>query len=260
MGFAIASGITQKSRNKKSQIVIVEKNKDRVNFLRRNKYKVLEDHIYTLKKYKNNIEFIVLAVKPNELDKVLNEAKGFISTRTTVISILAGTTINKLSSKLSRNHPIARVMPNTPAKINEAISAITFNKFIKKEQKKNIIKIFQSIGEVIEVPEKHFDSITSVSGSGPAYFCYFIECIINATKKLGLNEDIAYKLALQTSYGTSALLLRNNISPKALREMVTSPKGTTQAALNVFQNSSFYNTIEKAILAAKKRAKELSKI
>lgn len=260
MGFSIASGITQKSRNKKSQIIIVEKNKDRANFLRRNKFKVFEDHLYTLKRYKNNIEFIILAIKPNELADVLSETKDFISTRTTVVSILAGTTINKLSLKLQKKQPIARVMPNAPAKINEAISAITFNKHVKKEQKKNIIKIFQSIGEVIEVSEKHFDLITSVSGSGPAYFCYFIECIVNAANKFGLDRDIAYKLALQTSYGTSALLLRNNLSPKTLREMVTSPKGTTQAALNVFQSSSFYNIIKKAILAAKKRAKELSKI
>ena len=260
MGFAIASGIAQKDKNKKSQIIFAEKKKDRIKFLKKYKFQVFEDHIYTLKKYDKSIKIIILAIKPNELNDVLEQAKSYIPLNAVIVSILAGTTIKKLSLKLSKYQPISRVMPNTPAKINEAMSAITFNKYVKEQQKKNIIKVFQSIGQVIEVQEKYFDLVTSVSGSGPAYFCYFIECMVNAGEKLGLPYDTAYKLALQTSYGTSALLLKNNLTPKALREMVTSKKGTTEAALNIFQNSNFYNIIEKAISQANKRAKELSKL
>ncbi len=261
MGLAIASGIAKQHKELKSRILISEKKKERLIYIKKAGFKVFKNHIDVLTKYKHNIKVIILAVKPSELDSVLSETSKIIYKRAVIISILAGTTIKKLSSRLPLHQPICRIMPNTPAKIGEGISAITFNRYLNKKQKDFIKDIFESVGKTVEIAEKHFDLITAISGSGPAYFCYFMECLIKAAKKHGLSDTTAKKLVIQTSFGSSALLLRDTmLNPELLRQMVTSPKGTTEAALNVFKNRGFYTIIERAVGKAKQRAKELSKL
>ena len=117
---------------------------------------------------------------------------------------------------------------------------------------------FKDLGKTIELNENKFNLVTALSGSGPAYFCYLIESLINSATKLGLKKEYASKMVLQTAFGTSILLAKKNITPESLRKMVTSQKGTTEATINILSKDNFQNTILKAVNAASNRAKELS--
>ena len=151
-------------------------------------------------------------------------------------------------------------MPNTPCQIAEGISALTFNKSVTEKKKQTVRQIFTAIGKIIEVNENSFDLITAVSGSGPAYFCYFIESMIDSSKKLGLNQKLSGELVLQTAKGTILLLDKKNLSPDKLRKSVTSPKGTTESALKTFQKKALNKIIYSGMKAAKERAIELGRL
>ncbi|MBI2995289.1 MAG: pyrroline-5-carboxylate reductase [Candidatus Melainabacteria bacterium] len=259
MGYAIACGITQNKLYKKHEINFVENSEDRISFLRKKGFTVYKDF------YSKNISAILLAVKPREIKEVLTSLKRVkLKKSIPIISIAAGIKIKTISSNLSLKQPIARVMPNTPCQIGEGMSVITFNKHIFKKDKNKIKNIFKSIGRVVELKEENFDLITALSGSGPAYYCYFIECMTKSIMKLRTSKAITKKtvnqLVLQTALGTIKLLTEGNIPPEKLRESVTSPHGTTEAALNVFKKRNLYNIISSAIKAARNKSIQLSKI
>lgn len=258
MGFAIASGIFTVTKNafRKQEIIIIEQDLKRIKFLKTQKYIAQKSIPTKVNKY----TAVILAVKPQDIQEVLSTLKNKIARDTLVISIAAGIKINKISSMLNKNQPIVRAMPNTPCQIGKGISALTFNKFVSKNQKIIAYKIFKSIGSVIEAKENSFDLITALSGSGPAYFCFLTESLIKAGIKEGISKDIASKLVIETGLGTMALLLTKKISPEALRKYVTSPKGTTKAALKVFQKKNFENIVKEAIKSARRRSQELSKL
>ena len=256
MGLAIASGMIKENVYDKTNIIFLEKNQDRIKFLKAQKYFVFND-IGEIQKNSKNLNTIIVAVKPNDLDETLAKLKDRNFMKTPIVSIAAGARLKKLSLLLSKNQPIARVMPNTPCQIGEGMSVITFNKNITNPQKKKIINIFKSLGRVLELKEDKFDLVTAVSGSGPAYFCFLIECLVNSATKLGINNKVAQELVLQTALGTVTLLSKNHLTPKTLRGYVTSPKGTTEAALKIFQENRFSDIIYSAIKAAKNRAAQL---
>lgn len=256
MGYAIACGITAKNLYKKSNILLVEKIKKRISFLQKKGYKVFRNINDINNKF--NFDAIILAVKPQDTASTVSEFKRFPK-NTILISIAAGIKLNKLSGLLPAKYAIARVMPNTPCQIAQGMSILTFNRHATKKQKIITQKIFSTIGKTLELREKYFDLIGSVVGSGPAYFCYLIEAMINTTIKEGLNKKISSKLVLQTALGTMLLLNKKNLAPEALRASVTSPKGITEQALNVFNKYKLNDIIYKGILAAKKRSIELGK-
>ena len=259
MGYAISYGITNKGVYKKGSVFIIESDLKRIKSLKKNKYKVFKNISIALK---NNKKFdaIILAVKPNNISTVANELKNTVPKNTLIISIAAGITLKKLSSFFSDNKlPIARVMPNTPCQVGEGMSVITLNKNVSQNQKSIVKNIFQSLGKTIELQEEKLNLVTAVSGSGPAYFCYLIECMVKSAAKLGINEKQALPLVLQTAYGTTLLLLKHSLLPESLRKKVTSAKGTTEAALKVFQTKRFDEIVYSAVRAAKDRAGQLSK-
>lgn len=263
MGYAIAYGITKNGIYSKAEVIFLEKKQARIAFLRKGKYSVFSNLNEVIKKYHKNLETIIIAVKPADVSNTLAKLKKVLSEKTLVVSIAAGIRLQKLASLLSKNsknQPIARIMPNTPCQVQEGMNVITFNKHVSKKQRKQILEIFQAIGKTTELEEDKFDLVTAISGSGPAYFCYLIECLVSTATKSGLNSKIAQELVLQTALGTMALLAKTNLTPKTLREYVTSPKGTTEAALQVFQKSNFYDIVYSAVRAAKERSKELGKI
>lgn len=257
MGYAIACGITSKNTYKKDNIFFLETNAKRINFLRKDNYKIFKT-ISSMPKC--SFEAIILATKPNDIKTAAIEIKNQMSKNTLIISIAAGIKLKTLSSIFPQSQPIARVMPNTPCQIGKGISAITFNKLVSKDEKIIVKKIFSSIGKIIELKEEKFDLVTAISGSGPAYFCYFIECLSKAATKEGINESLAQKMALETGIGTMLLLSKSGLHPKSLREKVTSKKGTTEAAIKTFEKLSLNKIVHNAVIAAKKRANELSKI
>ncbi len=202
-------------------------------------------------------DIIILAVKPQNMESVLDELADVIDDTKTVVSIAAGITLSYLQSKL-KTGKIIRVMPNTPALIQEGMSVYSLCECFTGSEVNIVKSILMSIGRVIALPERLMDAVTAVSGSGPAFIALFIEAMIEAGEKLGLSRNDATELAVQTALGT-AKLLDTGMSTEKLRQMVTSPGGTTAAGLKVFEEKGLKPVVMEALLAAKNRAEELGK-
>lgn len=205
----------------------------------------------------SNCDIIILAVKPQDMGSVLDELCDAVSEDKTVVSIAAGITLTFLSSRL-KTKKIVRVMPNTPALIQEGMSVMSMRECIHDKDIGLIKDIFMSIGRLLVLPEKYMDTVTALSGSGPAFFAYFVEAMIEGAVKMGLGKEDASVLAVQTMLGT-ARLLDTGLSHSKLREMVTSPGGTTAAGLKVFEEKGFKEIVIAAIAAATEKARELGK-
>ena len=200
-------------------------------------------------------DIIILAVKPQNMDKVIEEIGEEVTENKTVVSIAAGITLAFLSSRL-KTKKLIRVMPNTPALVQKGMTVMSLCECFSDRDVAVVREIFMSIGEVITLPEKYMNAVTAVSGSGPAFIAYFIEGMIESGIKLGLTNDDARILAVQTAIGTSQLL-DTGMSPSKLREMVTSPGGTTAAGLKTLDEKGFKDILSAAIEAAKNRSEEL---
>ena len=236
------------------QICIADKSPEKLEQIK-SQYQVKVKEISTIAESCN---VIFLAVKPQDLADVLTELKQTIQPETLVISIAAGKTIKFIEDQLQTNNPVIRAMPNTPAQIGKGISAIAASAKVSSDELKIATELFSTTGEVVVVTEDKIDAVTALSGSGPAYFFYFIEAMVKAGVELGLTDEIASKLAIETISGSAAMLKESNLDAATLRKNVTSPKGTTAAALEVFSNSDLENIILKAMSAAKNRAQELA--
>ncbi len=204
-------------------------------------------------------DIIILAIKPKDYEALLSEIRDLISEKKLVISIAAGTTTAYIERLIRKRVPVIRVMPNMPAIVGEAISTISAGSFAKPQDMKMAREIFSSIGEVVEVGEEMVDAVTAVSGSGPAYFFYLVECMIEAARDVGLNEEAAVRLVLKTALGSAKLLNELKETPADLRAKVTSKGGTTEAAFEIFGSRHFKEMVKEAVAAACKRSKELSK-
>ncbi len=203
---------------------------------------------------------LILSVKPQNMQDVLNEIKKSLNKNILIVSIAAGITTKRLQKTLG-NIPVVRVMPNTPALIGAGAAAIFATKNAKSKLK-NVKRIFSAVGIVEQVDnEKLIDAVTAVSGSGPAYFFLLMEEMIKAAVKLGLKKQVAEKLVLQTAKGAGLLAVQAALrkeTPDILRKKVTSPGGTTEAALKVFSKRGFEKIVNEAITAAAKRSRQLS--
>ncbi|MDP8211822.1 MAG: pyrroline-5-carboxylate reductase [Candidatus Zapsychrus exili] len=248
MGEAILSKVVKDFR-----VSVFEKDKQRLRFLKR-RYPV---KVPDLKITVMEADIIILAVKPQNFNEVLKNIKEYITKDKLVISIAAGVTAKFIEQRLG-NARVVRTMPNLPAKVGEAITAISKGKFAKVSDVKIATKIFNLIGKTIVVDEKWIDSVTAVSGSGPAYVFLFVEWLISSAKSLGFKENQARDLAYQTLKGSVKLLDETKEKPEVLRKKVTSKGGTTEAALRILFKAKINKTFEKAIKKAKSRAKELS--
>jgi len=202
-------------------------------------------------------DMIILAVKPQNMEDVLNEIGDTITNEKTVMSIAAGITLTYLSSRL-RTKKLIRVMPNTPALVQEGMSVMSLCECFSDSGISAARDVLMSIGKVITLPEKHMNAVTALSGSGPAFIALFIEAMTDGGTKMGLSEDDARTLAVQTAIGT-AKLLDTGMPPNKLREMVTSPGGTTAAGLKEFEDRGLKDIIAAAMEAARKRSAELGR-
>lgn len=205
-------------------------------------------------------DILMLCVKPQNMNEVLQEIKDAVRPETLVISIAAGVKTARIAAVLG-NVPIVRVMPNTPALISEGASALFFTDRAKPMLRK-AETIFASVGKAVVVEnEGLIDVVTAVSGSGPAYFFLLIEEMIKAAVESGLAEDVARELILQTAKGAALLAVeadKKDQSPAELRRKVTSPGGTTEAALEIFEQGKFGPLVAAAVKRACERSRELS--
>jgi pyrroline-5-carboxylate reductase len=200
---------------------------------------------------------VILAVKPQNMDDVTSEIAPFITGEKLVVSIAAGITLPYLTSRLATSK-IVRVMPNTPALVQEGMSVLSMCECIHDKEMAIVRGIFMSVGKVLVLPEKYMDAVTALSGSGPAFVALFTEAMIAAGIKMGLTEGNASELAIQAVIGT-ARLLETGMPPDKLREMVTSPGGTTAAGLKVFEEKGLKEMVSGVIGAAANRSKELGR-
>ncbi|ETR74110.1 MAG: Pyrroline-5-carboxylate reductase [Candidatus Magnetoglobus multicellularis str. Araruama] len=200
---------------------------------------------------------------------VLTEIKPTrVNARCLVISIAAGIQIQSITQILYQNLtkteqqllPVIRVMPNTPALLQSGMSAYCGNDFATETDMQTVRDILTAMGKVLKVTENQMNAITAISGSGPAYFFYFVESMIQAAKKLGFSDDQSRLLVLQTAEGALQLLKQPNACPKQLRQQVTSKGGTTEAAIRVMAEHNMKTVIGEAIESAQQRAKELSTV
>ena len=203
---------------------------------------------------------IVFAVKPQFMADVFQAAHSIPLGNTLLVSVAAGKRIETFEEKFGKSFPIVRIMPNTPAAIGKGISAIFGNPAATDQDLDNAEELAAVVGEVVRVPDEDaIDIVTCLSGSGPAYFYYFIEALAEAGFAAGLNEDLAYQLAKETFIGSAALMQITGEEAAPLRQKVSSPGGTTEAALGVMmKDEALAKLIEKAVLTAVKRSRELS--
>ena len=208
------------------------------------------------KSFIEQADIVIIAVKPQYCESALNNHQNQ-TTEKLIISIAAGITIAKLQ-ELTGSNRIIRVMPNTPALIGEGASAFSCSKAVTATDKENCLKVLNSIGCAIETSEEKINAVTGLSGSGPAYVFDFIQGLINGAVMIGLTHEEATKLAVQTVKGAAMLIEQTGNHPAQLRDMVTSPGGTTAAALNHLDNKAFKGTVADAVKSAKEKADKLS--
>jgi len=250
-----------------SMIYAADINKDRLVFL---------ESSYGISYFTDNIklfstcDIIVLAVKPQHIKQVLSQISGQkdykIHSRKMIVSIAAGISLQKiedflyapLDEKSRTNLPVIRVMPNTPALVLAGMSGMSANRHASGDDLKIVRSILEEMGKVIEFNEEDLDAVTGLSGSGPAYVFYFIESLIEGGISAGLEPNAAALMAITTLKGSVKLMEELKESPEVLRGKVTSPGGTTEAALAVLNKYEVKQNIIEAIAAATRRSKELS--
>lgn len=204
-------------------------------------------------------DIVVIAVKPQQLDETLPALAKQLKCSPTYLSIAAGKKLAYYEKQLGKSASLVRAMPNTPAMVGEAMTGMVGNKKLTAKGRKLADQLMNEAGEVLWLKdEKLMDAVTAISGSGPAYIFYLIECLVKAGMKQGLSEDAATLLATQTCFGSAYYAFQSDDDAATLRENVTSKGGTTAAALAVFQkDKALEKLVANAVTAAVKRAKEL---
>lgn len=256
MGSAIIKGLTETESVYPENITLSDKEKNKtLDFLRN----------YPLINFSSNTEnaknskYLIIAVKPHQYNSVLNEIKEFINENTVIISIAAGITISDLKYVLGNSVKTVRTMPNTPAMINEGMTAVSFDVNITDSERDTVLNIFNSIGKTEVFEEKFMDFIPALSGSSPAYVFMMIEAMADAAVLSGISRDKAYKMAAQSILGAAKLFLNSGKHPGELKDMVCSPGGTTIEAVSVLEENGFRSSVIKAMNACSEKAVKMSR-
>ena len=202
---------------------------------------------------------VLLAVKPQDAVVVLDEIASHLDRDAVLVSICVGLPTSLLSAHLRIGQPVIRVMPNTPARVGQGMSVISPSAEASPEQTERVCGMLQSVGSAIVLPESYQDAVGALSGSGPAYFCYVAEAMIEAGVQGGLARPIATELVVQTMLGTATLLKETGEHPTLLREAVTSPGGTTAAAVRQLDAGAVREGFYAAVEAATDRSAELAR-
>jgi pyrroline-5-carboxylate reductase len=275
MGEALLSGLLRAGRQVKD-LVVAEQLPNRAQYLAET-YSVL---VTSVRDAVENARFVILAVKPSDVESVVGEIAHAAAEATddrpeqVLITVAAGVTTTYLESKLPAGTPVVRVMPNAPALVGAGVSALAKGRFVTPEQCKDVSALFDSVGGVLSVPEPQLDAVTAVSGSGPAYFFLMVEALVDAAVGVGLSRSVATDLVAQTMAGSAAMLLERmehdrgragetapdlstDITAARLRATVTSPGGTTAAALRELERCGLRAAVDEAVRAAKTRSEQL---
>jgi pyrroline-5-carboxylate reductase len=201
---------------------------------------------------------LVLVVKPQDMGGLVEEIRGHVSPGNLVVSLAAGIPTQLLESRLPDGVAVVRVMPNTPALVDQGMAAVSPGKHCDASHLAEAAELMRSCGKVVEVAEKHQDAVTAISGSGPAYIFYVVEAMIEAGVVLGLPRATSTELVVQTLYGAATMIKETKQHPTVLREQVTSPGGTTAAALRQLDDHKVRAAFITAMEAAAERSHQLA--
>lgn len=254
MGETLLSGLLRAGR-RPEDLVITERRPERIEELR-DRYPGVRilDNVDAAEL----AEVLVLVVKPQDMAGLLLEISEHVRPGNLVVSLAAGITTQFLESHLPDGSSVVRVMPNTPALVDQGMAALSSGAHCTVEHMAEAVELLRSCGRAIEVPEKYQDAVTAISGSGPAYVFYVVEAMIEAGVVLGLPRATATELVVQTLFGAATMIKETGQHPTVLREQVTSPGGTTAAALRQLDDHKVRAAFITAMEAAAARSAELS--
>jgi pyrroline-5-carboxylate reductase len=275
IGEALLSGLLRAGRQVKD-LAVAERTPERAKYLA-NTYSVL---VTSVTDAVENATFVVVAVKPADVESLTPElaraaaAAENESAEQVFVTVAAGITITYFESKLPAGTPVIRAMPNAAALVGAGVTALAKGRFVTPSQLEEVSALFDSVGGVLTVPEAQMDAVTALSGSGPAYFFLMVEALVDAGVAAGLSRQVATELTAQTMAGSAAMLLegmnqdrrpaedeglgmRADATAAQLRATVTSPGGTTAAALRELERGGLRAAVDAAVQAAKKRSEQL---
>ncbi len=255
IGESLLSGLLSAGWRKPEEIVVTGRRQERIDELAE-RYGV--ETTLSNSEAVSGAAFIVIAVKPQDFDVLLGEVGGLLSSDQTVLSVAAAMPTAQIEKHLSDGVPVLRAMPNTPATVHEGMAGLCAGAHASEEHLAMAEEVLTHVGRVARVPEPYMDAVTAVSGSGPAYFALLAEAMIEAGILLGLSREISTQLVVQTMFGTAKLLRDENMNPVELREMVTSPGGTTIRAIRELERAGVRAAFLNAIQAAMERSQELA--
>lgn len=255
MATALAEGLVDKGLNAE-QVIMSDPSKDRLAYV---------EKTFGVKTSSNNravadqADVIVLAVKPQIMSAILDDLKPVMADSSKVIiSIAAGITLASLGQGLGKETALVRCMPNTPALVQTGATGMFANEHVSSAQKALAEEILQAVGIVVWLEqEQQLDAVTALSGSGPAYYFLVMEAMIAAGEAMGLTPDTAKQLTLQTALGAAKMASNSDVEPAELRRRVTSPGGTTEAAIQSLEKNQLVAVFGQALAAAKRRSEEL---
>lgn len=261
MAEALINGLVSASFIDAKSVFVSEPSKSKRDALHaKYKIKVTGDNHELAKK----CDILVIAVKPQILKEVLRDIRTLVGSDKLVISVAAGVPISIMDGALrgdsKKKFSVVRTMPNTPALVQEGVTAIASGKHVSKTDVKIAHRIFEAVGRTVDVEEGHLDAVTGLSGSGPAYIFMLLEALSDAGVKMGLSRDVANALTVQTVLGSAKLARESGIHPGELKDMVTSPAGTTIAGLHALEEGGLRTTMMNAVEEATLRSRELGYI
>ena len=252
MGETLLAGLIRAGRPA-SELVVTERREDRAAELREKHGVEVVGNVEAAEK----ADTLVFVVKPQDMGALCDEIAPHVRPGALVVSLAAGITTEFLESHLPQGCPVVRVMPNTPALVDQGMAALAPGAHCDQEHLVEARQLLEAVGRVVVLDEKHLDAVTAISGSGPAYFFYIVEAMIEAGVFLGLPRSTATELVVQTCYGAATMLRETGEHPSVLREQVTSPGGTTVAALRTLDDHKVRAAFISALEAARDRSHEL---
>lgn len=253
MGEAIVAGLVSAGAARAGDITVAEPDASRhAVFIEHGVVCVADGHEAVA-----GADYVIFAVKPQVIDAVVAHVAGDVPDGAVVVSIAAGMSCARLESLLPAGTAVVRVMPNTPAMVGEGMSVLSGGTETTPQQLDRVRTLFEALGKAIVIDERYQDAATAISGSGPAYVALFIDALARAGVRQGLSRDVAQLLATQTLRGTVELLERTGKHPEELVDAVSSPGGTTIAAIEALEAGGMRASVSAAVAAAVKRSKEL---
>jgi pyrroline-5-carboxylate reductase len=255
MAGALLTGLVNSGRVSPGNLYVSDVNQQRLDFL---KETLLVNTLIDNREIVNLSDIIILALKPGVVFSVIKGIDKEITSEKTIISIVAGFSCASLEAVLGAKASVVRVMPNTPALVGAGASAVSLGLRATGRDADRALAIFNAVGSAVQVPETMMDAVTGLSGSGPAYMFVILEALADAGVRMGLPRDIASLLSAQTMLGSAKMLLESGQHPGQLKDMVTTPGGTTIQGLFELENSALRASLMKAVEAATRKSGELT--